>query len=159
MNSLLILPYYHQLSPLPGLLKMFDINLVFKNNDTLKKLLIRNSPKNVCGCLYEIPCNHCDKKYIGQSGKELTTRIKQHRYNVRVGNMSSSLFVHMNDCNHTINWTNSKEIIYCKDLVNRNIIESCIIRKHFDNLINTSPGLYKFDELFINNLLSSLNIM
>ena len=72
--------------------------------------------------------------------------------------MSSSLFIHMNDCNHIIDWNNSKEIIYCKDLVNRNIVESCMIRKYFDNLINTSPGLYKFDELFINNLLNSLNI-
>ena len=108
-------------------------------------MLIKNSPTQESGCIYEIPCNNCNKIYIGQSGKTLSTRIQQHKYNVRVGNMSSSLFQHMNDCNHSINWKEAKEIIYCKNIVKRNIIESCIIKKKCNVLIITSPGMYKLE--------------
>ena len=103
-----------------------------------------------------MPCNHCSKKYVGQSGKDLMTRLKQHRYNVRVGNTASSLFQHMNECNHTINWNEAKVIMNCKDIVKRNIIESCIIKKNFNELLNTSPGIYRLDELFVNNFFKQL---
>ena len=95
-------------------------------------------------------------KYIGQSGKELCTRLKQHKYNVRIGSTASSLFNHMNECNHTINWKDSKEIMYCKDIVKRNIVESCIIKKKGSQLMNTSPGLYKLDELLIDSIFRQL---
>ena len=119
-------------------------------------MLIRNSPVQRNGCIYEIPCKQCNKKYIGQSGKDLTTRLKQHQYNVRVGNIASSLFQHMNEYNHAINWRNAKEIMYCKDFVKRNILESCIIKKNDKELLNTSPGMYKLDELLINSIFRQL---
>ena len=119
-------------------------------------MLIKNSPKQTSGCIYEIPCNQCNKKYVGQSGKELAIRIKQHKYNVRTGSMASSLFQHMNEENHSINWNAAKEIMYCKDSVKRNIIESCIIKKNYMELLNTSPGLYKLDELLIDNICKQL---
>ena len=140
LNNLLVLPFYQQLTLLPQILKTFGVNVAFKNN-ILKNILIKNSPNQISGCIYEIPCNQCNKKYVGQSGKELSTRLKQHRYNVRVGNTASSIFLHMNEFSHSINWAESKEIMYCKDVVKRNLIESCIIRKNCNELLNTSPGL------------------
>ena len=119
-------------------------------------MLIRNSPINKNGCIYEIPCNQCNRRYIGQSGKDLATRLKQHQYNVRVGNVASSLFQHMNECNNTINWINAKEIMYCKDFVKRNILESCMIKKNYEELLNTSPGMYKLDELLVNSIFRQL---
>ena len=139
------------------MLKPFGVHVVFKNN-TLKNILINNSPTNKNGCIYEIPCNECNKKYIGQSGKELEQRIKQHKYNVRIGNTASGLFQHMNEFNHGINWKEAREIIYCKDIVKRNIIESCIIKKNCNELLNISPGMYKLDEIVLNNIFKQLVI-
>ena len=30
-------------------------------------------------CVYKIPCNNCEKVYIGETGRKLNTRIKEHR--------------------------------------------------------------------------------
>ena len=154
-NNLLVLPFYPTFTQVPEMLKTFGVTVIFKNN-TLKDMLIKNSPKQINGCIYEIPCNQCNKRYVGQSGKELATRIKQHKYNVRTGSMDSSLFQHMNNEDHSINWTAAKEIMYCKDFLKRNVIESCIIKKKYRELLNTSPGLYKLDELLIDNIFKQL---
>ena len=155
LNNLLVLPFYQQFTNVPAILKLFGVNVIFKNN-TLKDRLITNSPRQISGCIYEIPCNQCNKKYVGQSGKELIVRLKQHQKNVRDGNMTSSLFQHMNNNNHSINWTAAKEIVFCNDYVKRNIIESSIIKKKYGELLNTSPGLYKLDELLIDNIFKQL---
>ena len=123
----------------------------------MKKMLIKHSPDVQQGCIYEIPCSSCNKKYVGQTSKELLTRIKQHQYCVRTGNMSSSLFTHMNEHDHGINWKESKEILFCKEITRRNILESCIIKKEGCNLVNTSPGLYKLDEILVNNIFNQIS--
>ena len=155
IQNLLVLPFYSQFLNIPRLLKPLGINVVFRNS-TLENILIKNSPRQQVGCIYEIPCKHCNQKYVGQSGKELATRIKQHKYNVRTGNTASSLFHHMNNCNHTIDWNGAKEIMYCKDIIKRDLVESCIIKENCLDLMNTSPGLYKLDNLLVNNIVKQL---
>ena len=113
------LPFYPQLVSLPKILKPFDVNVVFKYR-TLKNILIRNSPVDKNGCIYEIPCSVCNKKYLGQSGKNISTRLKQHQYNVRTGNLSSSLFQHMNNHNHAIDWQGARVVMYCSNILKRN---------------------------------------
>ena len=106
--------------------------------------MIKNSPKVSDCCIYEVPCKSCNCKYLGQSSKGLENRIRQHRYSVRTGQMSNALFLHMNNFNHGIDWDNAKVILYCNDIVRRNIIESALIT-HNQDLLNVSPGMYKLD--------------
>ena len=70
--------------------------------------------------------------------------------------MANALFVHINDTNHAINWTESKEILYCTDYIKRNLIESSIIKKEYDKLLNISHGLYKIDDILINGILRQI---
>ena len=156
MNNLLVLPFHEKYSSIPKLLKPLGINVVFKNNKTIKKILIKNSPEAQQGCIYEIPCSSCNSKYVGQTSKELPARVKQHQYCVRMGNMSNSLFTHMNEHDHAINWRGSKEILFCREITRRNILESCIIKKEGSSLLNTSPGMYKLDEILINNIFNQI---
>ena len=50
----------------------------------------------------------------------------------------------MNNFIHGIHWGNAKVILYCNDIVRRNIIESALII-HNQDLVNVSPGMYKLD--------------
>ena len=50
----------------------------------------------------------------------------------------------MNTFNHGIDWDNAKVVLYCNDIVRRNIIESALISNN-QNLLNVSPGMYKLD--------------
>ena len=40
-------------------------------------LLKKNN--NKAGVVYKIPCNQCEKIYIGETGRQLGTRITEHR--------------------------------------------------------------------------------
>ena len=90
--------------------------------------------------------------HIGQTGKDLSVRIKQHKYSVRTGQTSNALFVHLRDYNHPIDWDNAAPIISCDSFVNRNIIESSIIKKSDDFNLNLSSGMYKLDKFIIEKI-------
>ena len=99
-QNILTLPFRQELMPL---LKPLDIKVVFKYEDTIRKLIIRNSPLlDEIGGVYCIPCKVCDRVYVGQTGKSLLERIKQHKYNVRTANESSAVFKHQQEFNHNI---------------------------------------------------------
>ena len=70
-------------------------------------MLIKNSPDTDIGCIYRVPCNDCNKIYIGQTGKSLQARIKQHKYNIRGAQESDAVFLHVRDSSHSINFNNA----------------------------------------------------
>ena len=115
-NNLLVLPYNENMKNVPRFCQKFDINVVFKFSNTLRNMLIKNSPSLCNGCVYEIPCKDCNCKYIGQTGKGLATRIKQHKYSIRSGQMSNALFLHRNNDNHVIDWDSSKVLVNCNNV-------------------------------------------
>lgn len=153
-KNLLVLPYHDNFIKLPHILKNFNIQVIFSNSNTVRSLLIKNSPENKEGCVYKIPCKNCNKCYIGQTGKELNVRLKQHKYSVRSGQMSNALFVHLRDFNHCINWEEAKVIVKSNSYLNRNIIESSLIKDTFVNNLNLSHGLYKLDNFIIKKIVS-----
>ena len=124
----------------------------FSSNSTIKKLVINISPDQMDCCVYKIPCKDCDKYYIGQTGKDLAKRIKQHKYSVRTGQVSNALFIHLRDNNHCIDWSNASSIVSCHDILNRNIIESSLIKQSESQLINMSSGMYKLDSFICNKV-------
>ena len=95
-----------------------------------------------CG-VYVVPCKRCDLVYIGQTGKSLVERIKQHKYCIRTGNQSNALFKHIEEYNHNIDWENSRIVKKSNRHMERLIIESCIIKRCHN--MNLNDGVYKFD--------------
>lgn len=157
LKNSLVLPYSEGLVNLAPALKNLNINLVFKNDNTVKSMLIKNSPSSVAGCVYSIPCNECACVYIGQTGKSLSSRLKQHSYAIRTAQQSSALYLHSSLCNHSIDFTGAKCIVKSKDFVERNVIESALI-KHCNNSLNVSPGMYKLDPYLSLNIARQNNI-
>ena len=161
-KNLLVLPYHDNFTTISNVLRLFNINVIFKNNFTVKNELIRNSPQCNEGCIYTIPCKNCNMFYIGQTSKSLEQRKKQHRYSVRTGQGSNALFIHVRDSNHTIDWENCKVLRTSKSFAERNIIESCIIKHTSKENLNLSDGLYKLDKYIVEkistNVLSSFQV-
>ena len=104
-------------------------------------------------------CKDCDKFYIGQTGKSLETRLKQHKYSVKTAQDSSALFVHLRDNNHRIDWSSSSSIAPCKSYMNRNIIESALIKKTENSNINQSSGMYKLDSFMTDNIFRMFRLL
>ena len=44
--------------------------------------------------IYEIKCNTCDMAYMGQSGRPITTRHKEHTRYIRTNNPNSAYAMH-----------------------------------------------------------------
>ena len=154
-KNLLVLPYSDYLKNVPRFCKNFDINVVFRFPNTLRNIMIKNSPEVLSGCIYEIPCKDCSSSYYGQSGKGIATRIKQHQYSVRTGQMSNALFLHTNHFNHRIDWDKARVILYCNNSTKRNIIESSLIKTKND-LINVSQGMYKLDSFVVKEIFKTV---
>ena len=56
-----------------------------------------SSTKDVNDCqgiVYNIPCNDCDKGYIGNTGRKFSQRSKEHQYAVKSLNMNNSVSLH-----------------------------------------------------------------
>ena len=157
-KNLLVLPFNENFNNITGLLRNLNVNVAFSNNNVLKNKLIKNSPVNSAGCVYNIPCKQCDMVYIGQTGKDLSVRIKQHKYSVRTGQESNALFVHMRDKNHPIDWEKASKIANSKLTVDRNIIESSLIKQNSNKVLNLSPGLYKLDPIITKKIADKYDI-
>ena len=92
-----------------------NVKVVEKMRGTVKSELQRSNPfrKRRCGrkdcvvcdisdgvdcrtrgCVYEIRCNDCSRKYIGQTGRSLYERIKEHFSDYRQKKEKSVLFEH-----------------------------------------------------------------
>ena len=155
-KNILCLPYSQGFRNIIPMLKALQVTVVFNYGHTIKSILIKNSPMNESNIVYKIPCNNCNSFYIGQSGKELNKRITQHRYAVRSGQLSSSLFVHMNENSHAIKWSSSDVVIRSNDFITRNILESAIIKLTKNRNMNISSGLYSLDPVMISMLKEDL---
>ena len=71
------------------------VRAVFKSGHTLRQTLMR--VKNVRpsklrkGADYEVPCGGCEKIYIGETGRNLQERLKEHKYAVKTANMNNGI--------------------------------------------------------------------
>jgi hypothetical protein len=62
-----------------NLFKDTNINIVFKTTSSIQQQLTRktNNSTNPSG-IYKLQCNTCKMAYIGQSGRPIATRFKEH---------------------------------------------------------------------------------
>ena len=63
-----------------------------------------HSPLTLTGVVYEIPCQDCEKVYIGETGRSLQKRMMEHKAAVRRGDRNNGIAVHAWDEDHRIDW-------------------------------------------------------
>ncbi|XP_076057275.1 uncharacterized protein LOC143034814 [Oratosquilla oratoria] len=62
--------------------------------------------ENKTGVVYDIGCGNCGTRYIGETGKKLPTRVKEHQRAVNRKDGSSAIFRHYQEEQHEMNWDN-----------------------------------------------------
>ena len=84
--------------------------------------------------VYRIPCQ-CGKVYIGETGRDLPTRLNEHKAHGRKGEFDkSSIIKHSHTEDHQINWSQAELITSIERWYPRRIREAMEIIKH-----NTVP--------------------
>ena len=102
------LPYISGLSKsIRRVLAPLAIQVTFRPYRTLRQELVH--PKDPVpanrrkGVVYSIPCAECPRTYIGQTGRSLDHRLREHRRALKNGDVgSSALAEHVFSANHQV---------------------------------------------------------
>ena len=132
--------------------------LVFSYPNKLKNQLIHNKPQfNTQSGVYRVDCIDCNKFYIGETGRCLSTRMREHKNDFVKHNLNNAMYVHAINNNHSFDFNNSSLIVPCDDLQDRKLLESAFIRHHSEYVVNLNPGLNITDPFLSCLLLRSHN--
>jgi len=88
------------------------------------------------GVVYNIPCKQCDKSYIGQTSRELKTRIAEHQYAIKKRNMNNSIARHNILEGHDPDFSGAEILTKEKNTSTRVQKESWFIAKNNSQIIN-----------------------
>ncbi|PFX21776.1 hypothetical protein AWC38_SpisGene13730 [Stylophora pistillata] len=123
------IPYIKGMSEnISRILLPFNIRVAHKPITTLRQLLTnvkdKDEPRNRQGTLYKINCSDCQASYIGETGRNLTTRLTEHRRATRKGDVSNQIAEHHRLTNHNIDCDSAQCLTYSTDYFQRLTLES-----------------------------------
>ena len=112
--------------------KSQGIRVVNKATNTLGAALFNkrcspNAPISPQAGVYVIPCNDCNRHYVGQTG-QFRIRADTHRRNLAHGTGGEAPVAHVQATGHIMNVANIKVVYPTKIYRRRQIVESALIR-------------------------------
>ena len=81
------------------------------------------SPVSVVA-VYKIKCSDCQASYIGETGRNLNTRLTEHKRATRNGDANNHIAVHHQLTNHNIDWDSAQCLTYSTNYFQRLTLES-----------------------------------
>ncbi|XP_033123480.1 uncharacterized protein LOC117122112 [Anneissia japonica] len=128
------LPFLGQLSHrIQRILQLADIKVVHSAPNKLSRTLQTHKdkpPANSQQGVYRIPCE-CGKVHIGETGRDLRTRLKEHQGHARRGEQQkSSIVMHSHTQQHRVCWDKSELIAIVPSWYSRRTREAIEIHKH-----------------------------
>ena len=143
-------------------LNKVNTNMVFTYQNKLINNLCNNKPKKCFTNygVYEIPCKTCDKIYVGESGRDLEKRIKEHKFDIKKANENNAMFIHLRDFDHPIDFKNAKIVYPSSSVRRRHLVESALIDKYKQKsmCMNLNKGFSPYSSLVSNYILDSTKI-
>ena len=117
----------------------------FRPHHTLRRTLVHlKDPtplRQRTGVVYRIPCSSCEKVYIGQTGRTLDHRLKEHRRALISGNVQQSAVAeHATNEMHDIDWEKAEVVDCHPHYRQRCVLEAWHIRTE-PHKMNTTSGL------------------
>ena len=81
---MVVIPYVEGVSEkIQRVFKKYKINTVMRPTNTLKSILVhpkdKKDPSENSDVVYDIPCQRCNKSYIGETGRQFGVRLKEHK--------------------------------------------------------------------------------
>jgi hypothetical protein len=128
------IPYVKGITePISRILNKAGLKVAMKPCTTLRQQLVspkdKDSTLDRTGIVYEIDCNRCEDIYIGQTGRHLRDRLKEHKQSVDKGHLTTSAVAeHAYAKHHEINWDNVKILDQDSNKTRRLVKESLHIR-------------------------------
>ena len=64
----------------------------------------KDKPNDRQGAVYKIKCCDCQATYIGETGRNLNTRLTEHKWATRNGDLNNNIAEHHLQTNRRIDW-------------------------------------------------------
>ena len=131
------------------ILQPYNIRVAHKPTTTLRHLLTnvkdRDEPNNRQGAVYKIKCSDCQASYIGETGRNLNTRLTEHKRATRNADANNHIAVHHQLTNHNIDWDSAQCLTYSTNYFQRLTLESWYTNLEQTplNRCQTLPAPYK----------------
>ena len=110
------------------ILQPYNIRVAHKPTTTLRHLLTnvkdRDEPNNRQGAVYKVKCSDCQASYIGETGRNLNTRLTEHKRATRNGDVNNHISGHHRLTNHKIDWDSAECLTYSTNYFQRLTLES-----------------------------------
>ena len=110
------------------ILQPHDIRVAHKPITTLRQLLTnvkdKVEPKNRQGAVYKNKCCDCPATYVGETGRNLNTRLTEHRRATKNVDNKNNIAEHHLQTDHRIDWDSAECISFSTDYYQRLTLES-----------------------------------
>ena len=94
----------------------YNICVVHRPTTTLRQLLTnvkdRDEPNNRQGAVNKIKCSDCQASYIGETDRNLKTRLTEHKRATRNDDANNHIAVRHKLTNHNIDWESAQCLTY-----------------------------------------------
>ena len=115
-----------------NMFKKTQIRIAFRTTNTTFQILTRNHNLNPDNSgIYELTCGTCQGVYIGQTGRSISIRYKEHVRYIKNNNPQSGYALHILNTRHEFGHQETIKLIkYCKKGKLMNTWESMYIQKY-----------------------------
>ena len=130
-------------------LRPYNIGVAHKPIFTLRRLLTnikgKDKPDDRAGAVYKIHCSDCQATYIGETARNLTTRLTEHKRATKKGDLNNNIAEHHLKTSHTIDWDSATCLTYSTDYYQRITLESWFtnLEQTAQNRCQPLPAPYK----------------
>ena len=84
----------------------------------------KDKPEDRQEAVYKIKCCDCQASYSDETGRNLSTRLTEHKRATRNGDVDNHIAVHQLKTKHQIDWNSVTCLTYSKDYYQRLTLES-----------------------------------
>ena len=110
------------------ILQPYNIRVAYKPITTLRRLFTnvkdKDKPEDSQGAVYKIKCCDCQASYIGETGRNLSRRLTEHKRATKNGDVNNHIAEHHLKTKHQIDWDSATCITYSTDYYQRLTLES-----------------------------------
>ena len=142
-DNKLFIPYYPNIMDrLHQLGQNNNFQVIARKDKTLKQMLQRKNKNSATdkfeerNVVYKVPCESCNKSYIGTTKQKLRERLNKHKSDLKLKNINNSFYQHQINTGHNPKFADTSILYKENQYKSRMNIETITIIKNKDRVIN-----------------------
>ena len=147
-DKLITIPFSKQAGVISTKLAEIGVRVVQNSGKTIRDIVTTKNDKKTAiekSVVYEVPCAGCYKTYVGETGRGVEIRLREHQNDVRFHRTSNAIVLHIDECKHLPKWKDTKILEKNIRKRHRKTLEAAHIMSR--NTYNTRSGFVTWANL------------